>query len=236
MIVAGNTLIANVRLRLMNIGQIIKERRKALNLTQAQVGDYFGIHSVSVSEWERGLSKPEQDKLPGLARLLKTTVNHLLTGVEDVNAAERKLDYNAVAVENRGKLPLISWVQAGEWSDIVDNFHPGDAEDWIACPFKHSEQSFVLQVVGHSMYNPGGEKSYAPGEYIAVDPKKEAINKSMVVVRVDHEEKATFKQLLIDSEGTMMLQALNPSHVPRIMTVPEGSRIVGVVIGKWVPE
>ncbi|AIY40159.1 hypothetical protein LT85_1001 [Collimonas arenae] len=69
-----------------------------------------------------------------------------------------------------------------------------------------------------------------------MDPKKEAINKSMVVVRIDHEEKATFKQLLIDSEGTMMLQALNPSHVPRIMTIPEGSRIVGVVIGKWVPE
>ena len=86
------------------------------------------------------------------------------------------------------------------------------------------------------MYNPGGDKSYAPGEYIAVDPEKEALNRSMVVARIDHEERATFKQLLIDSEGNTMLNALNPSHVPKLMSMPEGSRIVGVVLGKWVPE
>lgn len=143
---------------------------------------------------------------------------------------------NAENVVTKGKLPLISDIQAGNWSEVVDNFHPSDAEEWIACPFNHGPNSFVLRVVGYSMYNPGGDKSYSPGEYIAVDPSREPQNKSMVVARVDHEDKATFKQILIDGEGPSMLQALNPSHTPRLMSLPPGSRIVGVVIGKWVPE
>lgn len=145
-------------------------------------------------------------------------------------------DHNTQSAITKGRLPLISWIQAGAWSDIVDNFSPGDAEDWIPCPFNHGPNAFILRVVGASMYNPGGDKSYAPGEFIAVDPSAEPMNKKMVVARVDHEEKATFKQLIIDPEGEMMLQALNPSYTPRLMTMPPGSRIVGVVIGKWVPE
>lgn len=258
--IAGNALEVNDRLCLMHIGERIRERRKALGLTQAQIGEYFEISSVSVSEWERGISKPEQDRLPALARLLKTTVASLLDTSDrpTVDTTEpgqpyennEKTQVHAVYQQTTPygtqpdnppfgslrRLPLISYVQAGEWSDIVDNFQPGDAEDWIPCPFSCGPNSFILQVVGYSMYNPGGDKSYSPGEYIAVDPAKEPLNRKMVVARIDHEERATFKQLLIDSEGNMMLQALNPSHSPRIMPMPEGSSIVGVVIGKWTPE
>ena len=143
---------------------------------------------------------------------------------------------NAESVLTRGRLPLISWVQAGQWGETIDNFHPHDAEEWIPCPFNHSDEAFILRVVGLSMYNPGGDKSYAPGEYIAVDPHGEAMNKKMVVARIDDEDKATFKQLLIDPEGTMILQALNPEYRPRAQEMPKGSRIVGTVIGKWVAE
>lgn len=64
----------------MHIGDRIREKRKELGLTQAQVGEYFSISSVSVSEWERGISKPDQGKLEALARLLKTNVHYLVTG------------------------------------------------------------------------------------------------------------------------------------------------------------
>lgn len=227
----------------MNIGQRIREKRKDLGLTQAQLAEYFRISSVSVSEWERGQSKPDQDKLVPLARLLKTSVSYLLTGKESNEAVSTNYDslldeMLVIQKHERRKypLPLISWVQAGNWGDSVGEFRKEDAEDWIPCPFNHGPNAFILRVVGLSMYNPGGDKSYAPGDFIAVDPEGEIQNKKMVVVRVDHEEKATFKQLLIDSEGTMMLQALNPAHIPRTMSIPEGSRIVGTVIGKWVPE
>lgn len=144
--------------------------------------------------------------------------------------------YNAHEARIKGKLPLISRVQAGAWTQIVDNFQPGDAEEWIPCPFNHGPNAFVLRVEGTSMYNPGGDKSYADGEFIAVDPSREARNRSMVVVRENGDQSATFKQLLIEPDGTYLLQALNPNWPRRIMPMPENSEIVGVVIGKWVQE
>lgn len=162
-----------------------------------------------------------------------------LEGVDRRKAKRRWgdiVDANIESAPTMGMLPLISDVQAGSWNEIVDNFQPGDAEDWIPCPFKHGPNAFILRVAGLSMYNPGGDKSYAPGDFIAVDPQVEPLNRRMVVAKIDHEERATFKQLIIEPDGTCLLQALNPSWPNRIMPMPEGSRIVGVVIGKWTPE
>lgn len=64
----------------MNMGSIIREKRKALGLTLQAVGDTFGITRSAVASWERGDTRPDQDKLPALARLLKTSTAYLLTG------------------------------------------------------------------------------------------------------------------------------------------------------------
>src|SRR6476646_3109550 len=42
------------------------------------------------------------------------------------------------------EVPLISWVQAGAWDNLVDNFQPGDAERWIATYAKVSKHAFAL--------------------------------------------------------------------------------------------
>lgn len=241
----------------MDMSSIIREKRKALGLTLQQVGDIFGISRGAVASWERGDTRPDSDKLPALARALKTSTHYLLTGdkafdhtlgsasfsavqrIKDMAGAAydtKLLDENVRPAETRGRLPLISWVQAGNWTDVVDNFQPGDAEDWIPCPFNHGPNAFILRVVGESNYDPNGQKSYSDGDFIAVDPAKEPLHRSMVVVRIDHEDRATFKQLLIEQDGTMLLKALNPNWPNRIFAMPEGSKIVGVVLGKWIPE
>lgn len=133
-----------------------------------------------------------------------------------------------------GKLPLISWVQAGEWSEIVDNFQPGDAEDWIACPFPSGRHGFVLRVVGDSMYNPGGELSFRDGDFISVNPEHDAHHRSLVIARRDR-EKATFKQLLLDETEGPMLHALNPNWPTRYIPFDKMTEIVGVVTGQWRP-
>lgn len=175
----------------------------------------------------------ETGQTPGQFKLVEEKIGE---GTEGGHLKQSPNYYNVEAAQTAGRLPLISWIQAGEWGEIVDNFQPGDAEDWIPCPFSHGPNAFILRVAGFSMYNPGGDKSYSPGEFIAVDPRIEPQNKKMVVAKIDEEETATFKQLLIDEDGTYLLQALNPAWPTRIMPMPPGSRIVGVVIGKWVPE
>jgi phage repressor protein C with HTH and peptisase S24 domain len=58
----------------------IRQLRTLRKLTLQEVGDAFGINRASVAEWESGRSKPSVEKLPTLARVLGTTVEHLVSG------------------------------------------------------------------------------------------------------------------------------------------------------------
>lgn len=131
----------------------------------------------------------------------------------------------------KGRLPLISWVQAGVWMDIVDNFAPGDAEEWIACPVKHSDMAFVLRVRGESMFNPSGRPSFSDGDMIFVDPAVQPANKSFVVVRLNNDQETTFKQLIIEG-NEQYLKAINPAWPQQIIKLDRLATISGVVIMK----
>jgi SOS-response transcriptional repressor LexA len=133
----------------------------------------------------------------------------------------------------RGRAPLISWVQAGSWSQIVDNFEPGDAEAWYPCPVPHGPHTYVLRVRGPSMTAPHGP-SFPDGELIFVDPDKTPNNGSFVIVRLDDRDEATFKKLVIQGED-QYLEALNPAWPERIIKVNEHATFCGVVIFKGAP-
>jgi len=138
---------------------------------------------------------------------------------------------NVIAVDRAGSVPVISWVQAGNWAQIVDNFQPGDADEWLPCPFKHGPKTYVLEVRGYSMHNPGGDLSFKDGDKIFVDPDREAMHRSLVIARLDDEAEATFKQLLLEGEQKL-LQALNPQWPERIIKINGRASLCGVVIGK----
>jgi SOS-response transcriptional repressor LexA len=130
--------------------------------------------------------------------------------------------------ESKGRYPLLSWVQAGAWEQIVDSFAPGDAEEWLDSPFKVSGKSFWLRVRGESMFDPANHESFRDGEAVLVDPCTDARSGSFVVVRLDDEAEATFKQLVIEGEKKF-LKALNPSWPNRIIQVNGNATICGVV-------
>ena len=136
---------------------------------------------------------------------------------------------------SRGAVPRISWVQAGCWADVADPYQPGDAEEWLPCPVKHGPRTYCLTVRGQSMFNPEGRPSYAEGDIIFVDPDRDANHGDRVIVRLDDQQEATFKQLLIE-DGRKLLKALNPNWPERYMPINGNATICGVIIGKWVPE
>jgi len=125
--------------------------------------------------------------------------------------------------EHHRSLPLISWVQAGSFSEVMDNFQPGQAEEWLPCPFSSGENAFALTVNGPSM-----EPEYKDGDIIYVDPDRQPINGSHVVVRLAQSNEATFKKLVMDG-GKVYLQALNPDWPERIIQINGDAEIVGVV-------
>lgn len=130
----------------------------------------------------------------------------------------------------KGKVPLISYVQAGNWSETIE-FMPDDAISWLPCPVCHSNKTFALRVRGESMYNPHKKPSFEEGDLIFVDPERQPINGSLVVARLENENEATFKKLIIDGDKKY-LSALNPAWPEPIIHINSKAKICGVVIFK----
>ena len=129
-------------------------------------------------------------------------------------------------------VPVVSWVQAGEWCGMPDSFEVADTTDWLPCPVRHGPRTYALIVRGVSMFDPTGARSFKDGDTIFVDPDRQADHRSLVIARLDDEKEATFKQLIIEADGQRMLQALNPSWPNRIIPINANCTICGVVIGK----
>jgi SOS-response transcriptional repressor LexA len=133
------------------------------------------------------------------------------------------------------KYPEISWVQAGMWTEIADNFVPGDATDWHYCPYDLGAHGFVLRVIGTSMtaQEENAPHSFPAGTLLFVNPDLEPVPGHFVVARRNGNE-ATFKKLsLID--GELFLEALNPTLPTRYIRIFDEDVICGVVVFSGMP-
>ena len=122
--------------------------------------------------------------------------------------------------------PLISWVQAGEWSEISEGYVPQYESELLPCPVRCSEETFVLRVHGVSM-----EPRFHEGDLIFVDPDATPVHGKYVVVQLDESNEATFKQLIVE-EDRQYLKALNPDWPNRIIEINAAATICGVVVFK----
>jgi SOS-response transcriptional repressor LexA len=122
------------------------------------------------------------------------------------------------------KVPVISWVQAGEWADSDCQTTPGYAEEHVPYlgPVK-SPHLFALRVKHDSM-----EPEFCEDDVVIVDPDRTALNGSYVIVKNGHE--ATFKKLVLDG-SSVYLKPLNKDYKPIDMTGVE-FKVVGVVVFK----
>lgn len=131
----------------------------------------------------------------------------------------------------REGVPLISWVQAGNWAEASDPFQPGEAEAWIPSLKAHSDRAYALRVRGDSMTAPHG-KSYPEGCIIIVEPERRSpVNGERVIAKLFGSTDVTFK-VFKEEDGRRWLAPLNPSHEP----IRESFKVLGTVIGKWEEE
>jgi SOS-response transcriptional repressor LexA len=141
---------------------------------------------------------------------------------------QQRADRNVLPARDlQREVPLISWVQAGDWNNLVDNFPAGHAEKWIATYAKVSKHAFGLRIIGDSMTNPAGAPSFPEGTIIIVDPERAAQPGKFVVVRQNLDTECTFKQLVRDS-GRHYLKPLNPRY-PLLEMLPDAV-VCGVLV------
>lgn len=72
----------------MSLGEILREKRRKLSLTQADVAKHLGVSTPAVNRWEKDLAFPEISLLSPLARLLKIDLNTLLSFEENLSREE----------------------------------------------------------------------------------------------------------------------------------------------------
>lgn len=123
----------------------------------------------------------------------------------------------------RGTVPLISWVQAGNWNEVTDIHSVGQGEAFVPTTANVGSRGFALRLPGDSM-----EPEFPEGAIIIVDPDREPINGSYVVARLDEDMEATFKQLVLDG-SRKYLKPLNPRY-PLLEVNGKKVTICGVVI------
>ena len=63
----------------MTIGSTIRQRRKELGLTQAQLAGKVGVSVQAVSKWETGAGFPDISQIVPLARALEISTDNLLS-------------------------------------------------------------------------------------------------------------------------------------------------------------
>lgn len=170
------------------------------------------------------------DNNAAAARVLNVSSDWLATGKGPRHTRERPERPNVTSAEPRRRVPLISWVQAGSWSDVQDNFHPGEADEWAeAFDSLPSNSSFALRVAGDSMTNPNpGGRTFPAGTIIIVDPSRGADAGDYVVAKDVQTQQATFKMLTTDG-GRWFLRPLNPAF-PTVEIDDPAIRVIGRVV------
>ncbi|WP_240988817.1 LexA family protein [Cupriavidus taiwanensis] len=234
---------------------LIAEKLAKLGKKPAWLAVQLNTGTNTITNWKRRGGAPI-DRAKALSEILQCSADELLSTngkgkhhprgeVKDqkqqnmFHGSNSAYAYNQLSVganveagpDVRGKIPLVSWVQAGNWSEVSQGFTEADAEDWMPALRQMSKRAFALRVRGPSM-----EPKYQDGDIIYVEPEAIAEHGKRVVVQLESEPEATFKELVIEG-GQKYLRALNPDWPgPKFLPINGNATIIGVVVGKWVPE
>ncbi|MFW2742941.1 LexA family protein, partial [Acinetobacter baumannii] len=199
------------------LGENLKAIRKAKKMTQKELAQKSGVKQSVISDLETGNAKSTGSILE-LANALGVTAEELKKGV-----VGELITTNVVPVQAR-MAPVLSWVQAGNFTN-VESVDMSQVTEWFPLP-DDCEKCFYLKVRGVS-----NEPDFIEGDYIVVDPTvyySDMQSGDIIVVRKDKD--ATFKKLVIESDGTRYLKAINPNFHPNIIPIDEDCYFIGQVI------
>ena len=184
----------------IEFGKNLKTLLSSKNMTYKDLANRCGKAESWVSQIIRRNQIPKSEDLEIMIRVFgRDKLQKLFLGID----------------ESSPKLPLLSWVQAGSWSEIIST---GDVE-YIEVPYSNVKDSMSR--------SPG--KSYYDGIFVIVDPNcdksKDALNRKIVIARMNGE--STIKEFVLEGDKPY-LSPWNPKY--SILEVTSSVEIVGIVI------
>ena len=202
----------------MKIGDIIKNRREELGISQVELAKRVGYTSRSaINKIEKNVNDIPRNKIQLFAEVLQINPSSLM-GWANTHATEPAKDVET--------FPVIGDIAAGFDRIAIEDWG-GETVDIPTAMLKgHSKDDFVvLSVKGDSMY-----PIYQENDKVLI-LKQSSLNYSGQIGAVIYDDCATLKKVEYkDGEDWLKLIAINPAYPPRKIENEEleGCRILGI--------
>lgn len=218
----------------------LKARRKELKLTQKEIAEQLGISFQAYSAWERGVKEPSEEKVAQLEEILKVPKGYF-TQIEIVrlynslsNQGKEKVGVYArnLAQEEAKKVTAVSEklyeyhvyerMSAGIGASVYDdrNFDTVYFNEELA-------HDFASWVSGDSM-----EPKYQNGSVALI--RETGFDYDGAVYAVVCNNQTYIKRVYREEDG-LRLVSINPKYKDIHISYEEDPRIVGIIVGNFVP-
>lgn len=219
----------------------LKARRKELKLTQKEIAEQLGISFQAYSAWERGIKEPSKEKVAQLENILKLPKGYF-TQIEIVRL------YNSLSKQGQEKVVLYARNLSQEEK----------AQKVTAMPERLYEYRVYERMsagIGASVYDDQNFDTVYFNEELAHDfaswvsgdsmePKYQ--NGSVALIRetgFDYDgavyavvcNNQTYIKRVYREENGLRLVSINPKYKDIFISYEEDPRIVGIIVGNFVP-
>ena len=219
----------------------LKARRKELKLTQREIAEKLGISFQAYSAWERGIKEPSKEKVAQLENILKVSkgyftqieivrLYHSLSkqGKEKVVLYARNLSQEEKAQkvtampERLYEYRVYERMSAGIGASVYDdqNFDTVYFNEELA-------HDFASWVSGDSM-----EPKYQNGSVALI--RETGFDYDGAVYAVVCNNQTYIKRVYREEDG-LRLVSINPKYKDIFISYEEDPRIVGIIVGNFVP-
>jgi len=210
----------------MTDGEKIKAIRKALKLSQEVFGEAIGISKGHISDVEKG----KKNLSPAAGDLLKiryaVSAEWWATGDGEMflpESEQKRIISNAERIAReiiarppaafdipppQGKIPIISWAQAGPDGFFADSFPSGSGFGDINRPYDVTDpNAYALIISGDSMV-----PKYEPGDIILVSPNMGVQTGDYAVVRL--KDGTVMAKRVKAKNSHFIFESVNPEQGP----------------------
>ena len=219
----------------------LKARRKELKMTQKDIADQLGVSYQAYSAWERGVKQPSGEKVKQLEKLLnlpkgyftEAEIVRLYNTLSD-EAKDQALSYvrnlvqkeqckNAVSISKKlYKYHVYEKMSAGIGSSVYND------QDYDIVYFDEElAHDFASWISGDSM-----EPKYQNGSVALI--RETGFDYDGAVYAVVCNSQTYIKQVYREEHG-LRLVSINPNYKDIFLSYDEDPRIVGIIVGNFVP-
>ena len=219
----------------------LKARRKELKLTQKEIAEQLGISFQAYSAWERGIKEPSKEKVAQLEKILKVAKGYF-TQIEIVRL------YNSLSKQGKDKVVLYARNLAQEEQTQKVTTMPNRL-------YEYRVDERMSAGIGASVYDDQNFDTVYFNEELAHDfaswvsgdsmePKYQ--NGSVALIRetgFDYDgavyavvcNNQTYIKRVYREEDGLRLVSINPKYKDIFISYEEDPRIVGIIVGNFVP-